>query len=64
MSVRRAVVLVSGGLDSATALAIAAAEGFELHAISFDYGQRLRFGREAADRVGHLKNIGIHGVRA
>jgi len=51
MSVRRAVVLVSGGLDSATALAIAAAEGFELHAISFDYGQRHRFELEAADRV-------------
>lgn len=46
-----AVVLVSGGLDSATVLAIAAAEGFEPCAISFDYGQRHRFELEAAARV-------------
>ena len=37
---RRAVVLVSGGLDSATCLAIAAAEGYDCYAISFAYGQR------------------------
>ena len=37
---RPAVVLLSGGLDSATALAIARAEGFACHALSFDYGQR------------------------
>ena len=36
----RAVVLLSGGLDSATTLAIARAEGYECHALSFDYGQR------------------------
>lgn len=48
---RPAVVLVSGGLDSATVLAIAAAEGFEPCAISFDYGQRHRFELEAAERV-------------
>lgn len=39
---KRAVVLLSGGLDSATALAVARAEGFEAFAISFDYGQRHR----------------------
>ncbi len=37
---RRAIVLLSGGLDSATCLLIAIAEGFEVHALSFDYGQR------------------------
>ena len=50
-SPRRAVVLVSGGLDSATILAIAKAEGYEPYAISFDYGQRHRFELEAAGRV-------------
>ncbi|MBS1242187.1 MAG: queC [Gemmatimonadetes bacterium] len=39
-AVRRAVVLLSGGLDSATTLAIARAEGFEAHALTFRYGQR------------------------
>ena len=48
---RKAVVLVSGGLDSATILAIAAREGFDLYAMSFDYGQRHRFELEAAQRV-------------
>lgn len=37
---RRAVVLLSGGLDSATVLAVARAEGLECHALSLDYGQR------------------------
>ena len=35
---KRAVVLVSGGLDSATTLAMAAHDGFRAHALSFDYG--------------------------
>lgn len=48
---RRAVVLLSGGLDSATALAIARAEGFECHALTVDYGQRHAVEREAAGRV-------------
>ena len=52
MSVKKlAVVLVSGGLDSATVLAIAKAQGFEPCALSIDYGQRHRFELEAARRV-------------
>ncbi|MFN0199614.1 MAG: 7-cyano-7-deazaguanine synthase QueC [Planctomycetaceae bacterium] len=48
---KRAVVLVSGGLDSATVLAIARRQEFELYAITFDYGQRHRVEMEAAKRV-------------
>ena len=48
---RRAVVLLSGGLDSATVLAIARSDGYECYALSFDYGQRHRFELEAAARV-------------
>ncbi len=47
----KAVVLVSGGLDSATVLAMARAEGFDCYAISFDYGQRHRIELDAAARV-------------
>jgi 7-cyano-7-deazaguanine synthase len=48
---RPAVILLSGGLDSATAAAIAREEGFDLYALSVDYGQRHRFELEAAGRV-------------
>jgi 7-cyano-7-deazaguanine synthase len=48
---KRAVVLLSGGLDSATTLAIACAEGFICHALSVDYGQRHAAELEAARRV-------------
>jgi 7-cyano-7-deazaguanine synthase len=48
---RRAVVLLSGGLDSATAFAIARAEGFDCYALSFDYGQRHDRELESARRV-------------
>jgi 7-cyano-7-deazaguanine synthase len=48
---RRAVVLLSGGLDSTTALAIAKEEGFECSAMSFRYGQRHAFELTAAERV-------------
>ncbi len=47
----RAVVLLSGGLDSATALAVARAEGYECHALSFDYGQRHARELESAKNV-------------
>jgi len=46
-----AVVLVSGGLDSATVLAMAVSQGFRCHTLSFDYGQRHRAELRAAERV-------------
>jgi 7-cyano-7-deazaguanine synthase len=48
---KHAVVLLSGGLDSATTLAIARAEGFVCHAVSFDYGQRHRAELHAANHL-------------
>ena len=59
---RRAVVLVSGGLDSATILAIAMDEGFEPYAMSFDYGQRHRFELDAAARVCAAAGVKRHIV--
>jgi 7-cyano-7-deazaguanine synthase len=53
MARSRTVVLVSGGLDSATTLAIARSEGFEPYALSFRYGQRHLVELEAAQRVVH-----------
>ena len=50
-SLKRAVVLLSGGLDSSTVLAIAKQEGFEVYALSFDYGQHHSIELEAARRV-------------
>jgi 7-cyano-7-deazaguanine synthase len=49
--VRPAVVLLSGGLDSATTLAIARSEGYACHCLSIDYGQRHRAELDAAKRV-------------
>jgi len=57
----RAVVLLSGGLDSATALAIARAEGYECHALSFDYGQRhvceLQSAKKVAAALGAAQHL-------
>jgi 7-cyano-7-deazaguanine synthase len=58
---KKAVVLLSGGLDSATVLAIARSEGYELYALSFSYGQRHIFELEAASRV--AASIGVAGHR-
>jgi 7-cyano-7-deazaguanine synthase len=49
--VKRAVILVSGGLDSTTVLALAHRDGYTCHTLSFDYGQRHRAELRAAERV-------------
>lgn len=61
MAAGNAVVLVSGGLDSATVLAIAGGGGWRCHALSIDYGQRHRSELEAARRVAH--SLGAHEHR-
>lgn len=57
---KRAVVLLSGGLDSATTLAVCREEGFELHAISFRYGQRHEQELRAAQKVAHSLGAAAH----
>ena len=59
---RKAVVLVSGGLDSATVLALAVASGARCYALSFDYGQRHRVELEAARRVAQALHAADHRV--
>jgi 7-cyano-7-deazaguanine synthase len=59
-----AIVLLSGGLDSATTLAIARSQGFICKALSFDYGQRHRCELEAARRVARAQQVtGQHWIR-
>ncbi|MBS3800411.1 MAG: 7-cyano-7-deazaguanine synthase QueC [Thioalkalivibrio sp.] len=60
----KAVVLLSGGLDSATTLALAQAEGLECHTLSIDYGQRHRTELEAARRVAAARGVTDHRVVA
>ena len=60
MSAAKAVVLLSGGLDSATVLAIARAEGYEAHALSVDYKQRHRAELDAAVRVAKAGGAASH----
>ena len=57
-----AVVLLSGGLDSATTAAIAMAEGYTVHALSVDYGQRHRFELVSARRVAEALRVVDHRV--
>jgi 7-cyano-7-deazaguanine synthase len=59
---KHAVVLLSGGLDSTTTLAIAAANGYETYALSFDYGQRHSREIEAARRVASALGAKEHRV--
>ena len=60
MNREKAVVLLSGGLDSATCLAIAKSQGFDIHTLTFAYGQRhrieLEYARKLAERAGVVKH--------
>jgi 7-cyano-7-deazaguanine synthase len=56
----KAVVLLSGGLDSATTLAIACRRGYECHALSVDYGQRHGSELEAAEKLAHSLGASDH----
>ena len=58
----RAIILLSGGLDSATAGAIAKSQGFDLHALSFRYGQRHAVELNAAARVASMLNVVEHKI--
>lgn len=60
MMKKKAVILVSGGLDSTTVTAIAKAQGFECYTLSFDYGQRHRAELIAADRVSRAQGVALH----
>jgi 7-cyano-7-deazaguanine synthase len=59
---KRAVVLVSGGLDSATTLAIAKSQGYSCHALSFRYGQRHAIELDAARRVADAARVDLRIV--
>lgn len=59
-NVKKAVVLLSGGVDSTTCLAIAVRDGFSAHALSFDYAQRHRAELEAAKRVARTLGASEH----
>jgi len=62
LTVARAVVLLSGGVDSATLLAIARDRGLACHALSFDYGQRHRIELEAARRISGKLGAADHRI--
>jgi 7-cyano-7-deazaguanine synthase len=62
MAEKRAVILLSGGLDSATVLAMAKADGYSCYSMSFDYGQRHRSELLAAERVALQQGVIEHKV--
>jgi 7-cyano-7-deazaguanine synthase len=59
---KRSIVLLSGGIDSTTTLAIAIAEGYEVHALSFHYGQRHQIETQVARRVANSLGAKEHRV--
>jgi len=58
----RALILLSGGLDSTTVLAIAKSQGFECHALSFDYGQKQRSELLSAKKIANTFNVLEHRI--
>src|SRR5688500_6350082 len=60
MTEPKTVVLLSGGLDSTTTLAIAQDEGFDVHALSFRYGQRHHIELQAAERIAQAAGATQH----
>lgn len=62
MTEKPAVVLLSGGLDSTTVLAVARSEGYVPYALSFRYGQRHSVELEAARRVAEVQGVARHVV--
>jgi len=60
LSAPRAIILLSGGMDSAVCLALARAQGFECHALSFHYGQRHATELDAAPEVAHALGAAEH----
>lgn len=62
MSEKKAVILLSGGLDSATVVALARAQGYVCYSMSFDYGQRHRAELKAAERVARQLGVIEHKV--
>ncbi|MBI5696497.1 MAG: 7-cyano-7-deazaguanine synthase QueC [Nitrospirae bacterium] len=62
LPVKKAVVLLSGGLDSSTVLAYAVAKGYECYALSFDYGQRHKSELKAARKVAKVLGATRHEV--
>jgi len=59
---KRAIILVSGGLDSATILAMAKSQGFDCYALTFDYGQKHRSELEAAKKVAKQFDVVEHQI--
>src|SRR4029077_19207955 len=62
MNVKAAVVLLSGGLDSSTVLAIAQHQGYDVYAMTFRYGQRHQVEIEAAKRIAAMANVKQHVI--
>ncbi|WP_443192050.1 7-cyano-7-deazaguanine synthase QueC [Pseudomonas indica] len=62
MNEKKAVILLSGGLDSATVVALARAQGYACYSMSFDYGQRHRAELKAAERVARQLGVSEHKV--